>query len=738
VFFTLNQNNKRGLYIYLAILMAVVFLAMSWFNSTAAKKEVEYNQIVAEFLTDQVGEYRLDLNTRTLTYTLWKDMESKTPPAENASPESSSGASSSEAANPLTPFQPQPAQPKAKTYQVPSTDLFIRDVHNHVLEYNAAHPDKPVTMVYVPVSDSTFLNVWLPVLLPIIAMVALWWMIMRQTRGTGNPMAFAKAKAKLPTDGNRITFDEVAGADEEKEELKEIVEFLKSPEKFNSLGARIPKGVLLMGPPGTGKTLLAKAVAGEAGVPFFSISGSDFVEMYVGVGASRVRDLFEQAKKNAPSIVFIDEIDAVGRHRGAGLGGGHDEREQTLNQLLVEMDGFGANMGVIVMAATNRKDILDPALMRPGRFDRHITVNYPDVKGREEILRVHTRNKPIGPDVDLAVIAKTTGGFTGADLENLTNEAALLAARKDKKAITMEEIEEATIKVIVGPEKPSHVVTEKERKLTAYHESGHAIVTYNCPTQDKVHQVSIIPRGGAGGFTLSLPEKDVMYMTKKEMEENICTLLAGRVAESLMLDDISTGASNDIERATKIARAMVTRYGFSERLGTMIYGKDQNEVFLGMEMTQDRGYSEEVAATIDQEVRRIIDTAQAKAVQILEENKELLEKLSQYLLEFEKIDGEVFQRLMDGTNTLEELIAETNEANAVKAEKQKRAQEAAQKAREAKEAQQAQQAAGGRPHFTPPFAGRSDSAVPPPPPAWEEEPEDSGSEPPESHLPPEA
>ena len=734
----MNQNNKRGLYIYLAILMAVVFLAMSWFNSTAAKKEVEYNQIVAEFLTDQVGEYRLDLNTRTLTYTLWKDMESKTPPAENASPESSSGASSSEAANPLTPFQPQPAQPKAKTYQVPSTDLFIRDVHNHVLEYNAAHPDKPVTMVYVPVSDSTFLNVWLPVLLPIIAMVALWWMIMRQTRGTGNPMAFAKAKAKLPTDGNRITFDEVAGADEEKEELKEIVEFLKSPEKFNSLGARIPKGVLLMGPPGTGKTLLAKAVAGEAGVPFFSISGSDFVEMYVGVGASRVRDLFQEAAKVAPCIIFIDEIDAVGRQRGTGLGGGHDEREQTLNQLLVEMDGFGANMGVIVMAATNRKDILDPALMRPGRFDRHITVNYPDVKGREEILRVHTRNKPIGPDVDLAVIAKTTGGFTGADLENLTNEAALLAARKDKKAITMEEIEEATIKVIVGPEKPSHVVTEKERRLTAYHEAGHAIVTYNCPTQDKVHQVSIIPRGGAGGFTLSLPEKDVMYMTKKEMEENICTLLAGRVAESLMLDDISTGASNDIERATKIARAMVTRYGFSERLGTMIYGKDQNEVFLGMEMTQDRGYSEEVAATIDQEVRRIIDTAQAKAVQILEENKELLEKLSQYLLEFEKIDGEVFQRLMDGTNTLEELIAETNEANAVKAEKQKRAQEAAQKAREAKEAQQAQQAAGGRPHFTPPFAGRSDSAVPPPPPAWEEEPEDSGSEPPESHLPPEA
>ena len=633
----MNQNNKRGLYIYLAILMAVVFLAMSWFNSTAAKKEVEYNQIVAEFLTDQVGEYRLDLNTRTLTYTLWKDMESKTPPAENASPESSSGASSSEAANPLTPFQPQPAQPKAKTYQVPSTDLFIRDVHNHVLEYNAAHPDKPVTMVYVPVSDSTFLNVWLPVLLPIIAMVALWWMIMRQTRGTGNPMAFAKAKAKLPTDGNRITFDEVAGADEEKEELKEIVEFLKSPEKFNSLGARIPKGVLLMGPPGTGKTLLAKAVAGEAGVPFFSISGSDFVEMYVGVGASRVRDLFEQAKKNAPSIVFIDEIDAVGRHRGAGLGGGHDEREQTLNQLLVEMDGFGANMGVIVMAATNRKDILDPALMRPGRFDRHITVNYPDVKGREEILRVHTRNKPIGPDVDLAVIAKTTGGFTGADLENLTNEAALLAARKDKKAITMEEIEEATIKVIVGPEKPSHVVTEKERKLTAYHESGHAIVTYNCPTQDKVHQVSIIPRGGAGGFTLSLPEKDVMYMTKKEMEENICTLLAGRVAESLMLDDISTGASNDIEQATRLARAMITRYGMSEKFDMVAMETVTNQ-YLGGDTSLM--CSADTQKDIDRQVVELVKGQHEKARKILTENRVKLDELAGFLYEKETITGE--------------------------------------------------------------------------------------------------
>ncbi len=733
----MNQNNKRGLYIYLAVLIAVVFLVMTWFNASAAKKGVEYNRIVSDFLEDRVGEYQLDLNTRTLTYILWEDMPQTSPPesasGSSSEPDSSASGESSGAAAPFSPFQTQPAQSKTKVYQVPDNNLFMRDVHDHVLAYNAAHPDKQVKMVIIPYSDPSFLATWLPVMLPAIAMVVLWWMIMRQTRGTGNPMAFAKAKARVPSDGNRVTFDEVAGADEEKAELQEIVEFLKNPEKFNNLGARIPKGVLLMGPPGTGKTLLAKAVAGEAGVPFFSISGSDFVEMYVGVGASRVRDLFEQAKKNAPSIVFIDEIDAVGRHRGAGLGGGHDEREQTLNQLLVEMDGFGPNMGVIVMAATNRKDILDPALMRPGRFDRHITVNYPDVKGREEILKVHTKNKPIGPDVDLAVIAKTTGGFTGADLENLTNEAALLAARKDKKAITMEEIEEATIKVIVGPEKKSHVVTEKERRLTAYHEAGHAIVTYHCPTQDKVHQVSIIPRGGAGGFTLSLPEKDVMYMTKKEMEENICTLLGGRMAESLMLDDISTGASNDIERATKIARSMVTRYGFSERLGTMIYGKDQNEVFLGMEMTQDRGYSEEVAATIDQEVRRIIDTAQARAVQILEDNKELLEQLSQYLLEFEKIDGEVFQRLMDGTGTLEELIAETHEANAARAERQKRAQEAREAARKAQEAKKAESRPGS--HFTPPFVGRP--SAPPPPPSWKD-PEEDGEEPPEGNPPPEA
>lgn len=413
-------------------------------------------------------------------------------------------------------------------------------------------------------------------------------------------------------------------------------------------------------------------------MPFFSISGSDFVEMFVGVGASRVRDLFEQAKKSAPSIVFIDEIDAVGRHRGAGLGGGHDEREQTLNQLLVEMDGFGANSGVIVIAATNRKDILDPALLRPGRFDRHVQVGYPDVKGREEILRVHTRNKPIGPDVELHVIAKTTGGFTGADLENLVNEAALLAARRGKKAITMEEIEESTIKVIVGPEKRSHVVIEKERNLTAIHEAGHAIVTYNCPTQDKVHQVSVIPRGGAGGFTLSLPEKDIMYRTRNEMREDICTLLGGRVAEQLVLDDISTGASNDIERATKIAKAMVTRYGFSEKLGSMVYGtKDSGEVFLGMELGHDRGYSEEIASVIDSEVRGLIDAGYDRATKILTDNMAMLHSLADYLKKYEKIDGADFEQLMKGDITPEELTAKAEQAEIDAAAARKLAEAAA-------------------------------------------------------------
>ena len=460
---------------------------------------------------------------------------------------------------------------------------------------------------------------------------------------------FSKANTRnQPSNGKRVTFNDVAGADEEKEELAEIVDFMKNPKKYLDIGARVPKGVLLMGPPGTGKTLLAKAVAGEANVPFFSISGSDFVEMFVGVGASRVRDLFDQAKKHTPSIIFIDEIDAVGRQRGAGLGGGHDEREQTLNQLLVEMDGFSENQGIIIIAATNRRDILDPALLRPGRFDRQIVVNYPDIKGREEILKVHTRNKKLASDVNLSTIAKTTAGFTGADLENLVNEAALLAARANRRAIIEEDIEEATIKVVAGPEKKSKVVTEKERRLTAYHEAGHAVCTYYCPSQDKVHQVSIIPRGMAGGYTMSLPEHDRSFVSKTQMEENIITLLGGRVSEKIILDDISTGASNDIERATKTARSMVTKYGFSEKLGPVVYGHDETEVFLGRDYSQGRNYSENIAAEIDAEIRDLIETGYEKAKDILEKHIDQLHTLAKFLMKHEKIDGPDFERLMKG------------------------------------------------------------------------------------------
>ena len=549
------------------------------------------------------------------------------------------------------------------------------------------------------VENSTFTFLFSWVLFPLL-MLALLSLLMRfiisrsggGAGGFGAIGSIGKSKAKVYMEKETgVTFRDVAGQDEAKESLVEIIDFLHNPQKYAAIGAKLPKGALLVGSPGTGKTLLAKAVAGEARVPFFSISGSDFVEMFVGVGASRVRDLFEQAKKSAPSIVFIDEIDAVGRHRGSGLGGGHDEREQTLNQLLVEMDGFAPNLGVIVMAATNRKDILDPALLRPGRFDRHITVNYPDVKGREAILRVHTRNKPIGPDVDLAVIARFTGGFTGADLENLTNEAALLAARKNRKAITMEDIQEATLKVAVGPEKRSHVITDKERRLTAYHESGHAIVTYYCPQQDKVHQVSIVPRGWAGGFTLALPEKDVSYQTKKWMEEEIAVLLAGRVAEQLVLEDVSTGASNDIERATKIARAMVCRYGFSEKLGPMIYGSDQEEVFLGRDLGHARDYSEEVAGQIDEEARRFIDEGYNKAVSLLEEHMDQLHALAEFLMKYEKIDGDLFAEVMSGVISFGEAAERTEQELASAREKAERARlqkEAQQKAAEEKKAQQ--------------------------------------------------
>ena len=479
-----------------------------------------------------------------------------------------------------------------------------------------------------------------------------WFLFMNsgnQANGSGKTMSFGKSRAKMvnPTDKNRVTFDDVAGVDEEKEELEEIVEFLKNPKKLTAMGARSPKGVLLVGNPGTGKTLLAKAVAGEAGVPFFTISGSDFVEMFVGVGASRVRDLFEEAKRKAPCIVFIDEIDAVGRQRGAGLGGGHDEREQTLNQLLVEMDGFAANEGVIVLAATNRPDVLDKALLRPGRFDRQIVVSSPDVKAREQILEVHSRKKKFGPDVDLKIIAKNTSGFSGADLENVLNEAALLAARRNLSEIGMAEIEDAMVKVTMGPEKKTRVRSEKEQKLVAYHEAGHAVVSRFLPTQDPVHQISIVPRGMAGGYTMYRPTEDKSFMSRTEMVETIISLLGGRVAEQLILDDISTGASNDIERATKIARSMVTKYGMSQRVGTITFGQNQEEVFLGRDLAQGREYSEETAGIIDEEVKSIIDFAYKKAEAILQEHIDKLHSVAGVLLEKEKIDGEEFDQIFN-------------------------------------------------------------------------------------------
>ena len=489
---------------------------------------------------------------------------------------------------------------------------------------------------------------FLPYLILVVLIGAFWYFMMnKQSGGGAGPMQFGKARAKLAQDGkNKVTFNDVAGADEEKAELQEIVEFLKNPQKFVQIGARIPKGVLLVGPPGTGKTLIAKAVAGEAGVPFLSISGSDFVELYVGVGASRVRDLFEQAKKNAPAIVFIDEIDAVGRQRGAGLGGGHDEREQTLNQLLVEMDGFGTNDGVVVLAATNRADILDPALLRPSRFDRQIYVGYPDIKGREDVLKIHTANKPLAEDVDLAKVARGTAGFTGADLENLSNEAALLCARRGDQFITMADFEEAEIKVLAGPEKRSRVVPEHERKLTAYHEAGHAVVMHALPTHEPVHRITIVPRGHAGGMTISLPDEDRSYQSKRYMEEQIVSLLGGRAAEKLMLGDISTGASNDIERASHIARKMVTAYGMSEKLGSIAFESGHDEVFIGKTMGQTRSYSEKTAAEIDDEVKAIIDRAYARCEEILTARREVLTAVAEYLLAHETMTGEEFERMV--------------------------------------------------------------------------------------------
>ncbi|MBR7142932.1 MAG: ATP-dependent zinc metalloprotease FtsH [Clostridia bacterium] len=529
------------------------------------------------------------------------------------------------------------------TCPILSADLFVYDLGELIAtqhregileEYN-----------YVPASRNSLLGQLLPLILIVVLFGALWIFLMKQNNSNMNKsMSFGKARVKLGADEkHRVTFKDVAGADEEKQELMEIVEFLKSPQSFTAMGARIPKGVLLVGPPGTGKTLLAKAVAGEAGVPFFTISGSDFVEMYVGVGASRVRDLFDQAKRNAPSIVFIDEIDAVGRQRGAGLGGGHDEREQTLNQLLVEMDGFGVNEGVIVIAATNRHDILDPALLRAGRFDRQVAVEPPDMKGREEVLQVHAKGKPLAEDVKLGEIAKSTTGFTGADLENLLNEAALLAVRRGLDKIGMAEIEDSFIKVIVGPQKKSRVITEKEKKLTAYHEAGHAILTRYLPTQDRVHQISIIPTGFAGGYTLHRPAEDRSYRSKNEMFETVQVLLGGRVAEKLVLDDISTGASNDIQRATDIIRSMLMHYGMSDELGTVNYGGAHNEIFLGRDFATSRNFSEKYAAAIDDEIKKTSDRAFALDVELLTAHMDKLHAIAQYLLEHETMDAETFE-----------------------------------------------------------------------------------------------
>lgn len=533
--------------------------------------------------------------------------------------------------------------PNIKRYivYVPSVDKFTDVVTDALRDGNVRSFENKL-----PPSPPWWVAI-LPTVGLIVIFVLFWVFFLQQSQGGGGSrvMSFGKSKAKMSVDDNKkkVTFDDVAGADEEKEELQEIVEFLKSPKKFVELGARIPKGVLLVGPPGTGKTLLAKAVSGEAGVPFFSISGSDFVEMFVGVGASRVRDLFEQAKKNAPCIVFIDEIDAVGRHRGAGLGGGHDEREQTLNQLLVEMDGFGINEGVIILAATNRPDILDPALLRPGRFDRRVVVGLPDIKGREQILKVHARNKPLGPDVKMDDLAKTTPGFTGADLENLLNEAALLAARKSKKQIEMAEVKEAIFKVVMGPEKKSRVMSEKEKKLTAYHEAGHALAVKIASTTDKVDRISIIPAGMAGGYTAYKPEEDKNYHTKAQLLERIVVALGGRAAEQLVLGEISTGAGGDLKSANGVARSMITKYGMSEKLGNMIFGNENDEVFIGRDFAQSRNYSEEIAAEIDREVKSIIDSCYERTLSMLSENINRLHKVAEALIEKEKLEGAEFE-----------------------------------------------------------------------------------------------
>ncbi len=601
---------------YILIPIALV-IGVMYASSTTKKVQTEYYQIVQYFDQDKVDAFKLNITSGALEYKL-------------------------------------EGEDSVKKYTVPNVSVFLDDVNETVREHNknAKTEDDMIKYEYTANSSSWILNLLPSFIIGAVCIIMLVVM-MRRMNSAGSDMNrtlnFGKARVKTAKDNKKkTTFEQVAGADEEKEELSEMVDFLKNPSKFSALGARIPKGVLLVGPPGTGKTLLARAVAGEADVPFFSISGSDFVEMYVGVGASRVRDLFDKAKKDAPSVIFIDEIDAVGRHRGAGMGGGHDEREQTLNQLLVEMDGFGVDEGVIVIAATNRPDILDPALLRPGRFDRQVTVGYPDAKGREAILKVHSKGKPLAPDVDLKVIANSTAGFVGADLENLLNEAALLAARRNKKAITMTEIQEATIKVVMGTEKKSHKMSDKEKRMTAYHEAGHAVSSYYLDSQDPVHEVSIIPRGMAGGYTMYIPTEDKTYKYKNEMLDELVSLLGGRVAEKIACGDISTGASNDIERASDIARKMVAKYGMSDTLGPICFAASNDEVFLGKDYGHAKNYSETIATAIDREVEMLINNAYQRTEEILTAHRDKLDELSAYLVKHEKIKGEDFQLLMKG------------------------------------------------------------------------------------------
>jgi cell division protease FtsH len=687
----LNRNRLLSIASWLVIPLVLVGV-LFFMNRSSEPEKLQYYQILALYQEDKIAESTLNLASGKLQYIL-RDEKAEADKKNAENPDAK---------------EKDKVKPDTHVYSVASVEIFINDVHGLLVEHNKAVYDKVYAAETTAAADAAnaapesttasstakadtaeqsttaandlgdeqaqitaleaaglikfdmtkesagtvIWNILPTVLLVGVSALGVYFVVryMNKTISseTNRTIAFGKARTRKAKDEKRrTTFEDVAGADEEKEELSEIVEFLKNPQKFNEIGARIPKGVLLVGPPGTGKTLLARAVAGEADVPFFSISGSDFVEMYVGVGASRVRDLFEQAKHDSPAIIFIDEIDAVGRHRGAGMGGGHDEREQTLNQLLVEMDGFGANEGVIIIAATNRPDILDPALLRPGRFDRQVTVGYPDIKGREEILAVHAKGKPLGPDVVLATIARATVGFTGADLENLLNEAALMAARRGKRAITMAEIDEASIKVQLGTEKRSHKLTEKEKRLTAYHEAGHAVAGYYLENSDKVHQVSIIPRGMAGGYTLHLPSEDRDTISKSEMLDRLITLLGGRVAEAIVLGDISTGASNDLQRATELARNMITKYGMSEALGPLTFGNEQEEVFLGRDYTShSRNYSERVASEIDAEMNRVITQAYGRTEKILTEHRDRLEAVAKALLEKEKIDGEEFLAIM--------------------------------------------------------------------------------------------